>query len=223
MGETQLVLLGSVVDAFGQSNLAGKAIVLALLVFSLLAWTVMLGKYLELRRFHAQNQTLQGRLEASERITVIDPQLGDSRGPYAYLGREGLKAYHRSNGSQNTMGFVENALQRAVARATVQYESRMVLLGSIVSGAPFLGLLGTVWGVMDAFGAIAGREGASIATLAPGVSGALLTTVAGLLVAIPAVFGYNYLLTEVKRQVTEMENFASHLADRLELENSGIS
>jgi biopolymer transport protein TolQ len=94
----------------------------------------------------------------------------------------------------------------------------MTLLGSIVSGAPFLGLLGTVWGVMDAFGSIAGGEGASIATLAPGVSGALLTTVCGLLVAIPSVFGYNYLLTQVKLQITDLENYASILADRIELE-----
>jgi biopolymer transport protein TolQ len=113
---------------------------------------------------------------------------------------------------------VENALQRAVARVTLMYENRMVMLSSIVTGAPFMGLLGTVWGVMDAFGSISGQSGASISTLAPGVSGALLTTVAGLIVAIPSVFGYNYLLTQTKLMVTELENFASNLADRIELE-----
>ena len=94
----------------------------------------------------------------------------------------------------------------------------MVLLGSIVSGAPFLGLLGTVWGVMDAFGSIALQSSANIQTLAPGVSGALLTTVAALLVAIPSVFGYNYLLTQSKIMITDLENFASSFADRIELE-----
>ena len=93
----------------------------------------------------------------------------------------------------------------------------MIMVGSIVSGAPFLGLLGTVWGVMDAFGSITGAQ-ATIASLAPGVSGALLTTVAALLVAIPAVFGYNFLLTKVKMGVTELEGFASNLADLIELE-----
>ena len=72
---------------------------------------------------------------------------------------------------------------------------------------------------VDAFGAIgSGAAGASIQALAPGVSGALLTTVAGLLVAIPSVFGYNYLLTETKIMITELENFASSFADRVELE-----
>jgi hypothetical protein len=101
----------------------------------------------------------------------------------------------------------------------VKYEDKMVLLSSLVSGGPFLGLLGTVWGVMVTFGAL--TEKASIAQLAPGVCGALVTTTLGLLVAIPATFGYNYLLTQVKIMTTELENFASSLADRVELELEG--
>jgi len=208
----------AMLQAFAQSNLAGKAIVLLLVVFSLLAWTVMVGKYMELAKFKDQNTSFQKRLDATDRILVIDPQLPGAHGPYAHLGREALKAWHSSAKSKQAIGHVENALQRAVSWSLLRYESRMTLLGSIVSGAPFLGLLGTVWGVMDAFGSIAGSDGASIATLAPGVSGALLTTVCGLLVAIPSVFGYNYLLTQVKLLITDLENFASILADRVELE-----
>jgi biopolymer transport protein TolQ len=96
----------------------------------------------------------------------------------------------------------------------------MIFLASIVTGAPFLGLLGTVWGVMEAFSAVSVQQTASIQTLAPGVSAALLTTIAGLVVAIPSVFGYNYLLSSTKRLVTEIENYASSLADRIELESS---
>ena len=95
----------------------------------------------------------------------------------------------------------------------------MIFLETIVTGAPFLGLLGTVWGVMEAFSAISGQQTASIQTLAPGVSAALLTTIAGLVVAIPSVFGYNFLLGKVKQLVTEIENYASSLADRIELES----
>jgi biopolymer transport protein TolQ len=96
----------------------------------------------------------------------------------------------------------------------------MIFLASIVSGAPFLGLLGTVWGVMAAFSAVAVQQSASIPTLAPGVSAALLTTIAGLVVAIPSVFGYNYLLGNQRRLITELENYASSLADRIELESN---
>jgi biopolymer transport protein TolQ len=112
----------------------------------------------------------------------------------------------------------ENAIQRALARQTLRYESSMVFLASIVSGAPFMGLLGTVWGVLEAFSAVSVMQTASIQTLAPGVSAALLTTVAGLVVAIPSMFGYNILFASTKRMVTELENYASSLADRIELE-----
>lgn len=94
----------------------------------------------------------------------------------------------------------------------------MIFLASIVSGAPFMGLLGTVWGVMEAFSAVSVQQTATIQTLAPGVSAALMTTIAGLVVAIPSVFGYNILLGHVKTMITELENYASSLADRIELE-----
>jgi biopolymer transport protein TolQ len=143
------------------------------------------------------------------------------------LTRDALDAYDialRGRVSPETrMGQVENALQRAVGECVILYESKMVLLGSIVTGAPFLGLLGTVWGVMDSFGAISMEKTATLQMLAPGVSGALLTTVAGLCVAIPAVFGYNYLLSQSKLMVTELENYASLLADRIELEGRSLS
>ncbi len=116
---------------------------------------------------------------------------------------------------------ITNAIQRKLAEETLAYESKMVFLGSIVTGAPFLGLLGTIWGIMDAFGAVALQNSATIQTLAPGVAGSLLTTIAGLLVAIPSVFGYNFLLTQSKLMTIELENFASILADRIAVELKG--
>jgi biopolymer transport protein TolQ len=113
----------------------------------------------------------------------------------------------------------ERALQRALGRQTLRYEASMIFLATIVAGAPFMGLLGTVWGVMDAFSAVSVQQTTTIQTLAPGVSAALLTTIAGLVVAIPSVFGYNFIFSRVKMLVTEIENYASSLADRLELES----
>src|SRR5208282_4800281 len=114
---------------------------------------------------------------------------------------EAIEAYWRAaaigkekghDTSRFRLEHAENALQRALARQTLRYESSMVLLATLVSGAPFLGLLGTVWGVMEAFSAVSVQQTASIQTLAPGVSAALLTTIAGLIVAIPSLFGYNF-------------------------------
>ena len=122
--------------------------------------------------------------------------------------------------SRARLEHAENALQRALARQTLRYESSMIFLASIVSGAPFIGLLGTVWGVMEAFSSVAMQKTAGIQQLAPGVSGAMLATIAGLVVAIPSVFGYNLLLGSTRRMTTELENFASSLADRIELESN---
>jgi biopolymer transport protein TolQ len=182
--------------------------------------------FADLSKLRSQNQRYERLLSKESHLIALDPERpGKGSGPYYNIVREALEAFHRYGGDPADnhratlrMGHVENALQRSVAEQIIRYEAKMVVLGSIVTGAPFLGLLGTVWGVMDAFGGMAGAGSASLQSLAPGVSGALLTTVAGLVVAIPSVFGYNYLLQQTKIAVVELENFASTAADRIELE-----
>ena len=207
--------LANITEYFGNSNFSGQVIVLCLLLLSFAAWTVMVGKHLDLSRLRVGNRNFAKRLSRTDRVIDTDPaQLKRDNGSYSRLTRDALEAYARGGVGTTTqarVNHVENALQRAVGEATLRYEAKMVVLGSIVTGAPFLGLLGTVWGVMDAFGSIAVTGGGTIQSLAPGVSGALLTTVAGLLVAIPSVFGYNYLLTQVKIMTLEIENFASSM------------
>jgi biopolymer transport protein TolQ len=219
----------NIVTYFLQSNFAGKVIILLLVVSSMVAWTIMIGKYLELRRMQQLNYAFENRIKGMPQL--LDPNQPakvNTTIPYSFLFGEAASAYYRVAAGEAArqgdtlkmrIGHVENALQRGVARKCTEYESKMVFLATIVTGAPFMGLLGTVWGVMDSFGAVALRASATLQMLAPGVSGALMTTVAGLLVAIPSVFGYNILLTQTKKMMTELENYASHLADRIELEN----
>lgn len=214
---------------FLQSNFAGQVIIYALALFSLVAWTIMLGKYMELRRLHLFNVGFQQKLREQRAILDLPEGFKVPEGvPYGALFRDAIDAFWRVEARRGEtdeslaaarLEHAENALQRAVAAQSLAYESNMIFLATIVSGAPFFGLLGTVWGVMDSFGAVALQPVATLQTLAPGVSGALLTTVAGLLVAIPSVFGYNYLLSRTKLMITDLENFASSLADRIELES----
>lgn len=218
---------------FAQSNFAGKIVIFILVLCSIVAWTVMLGKYLDLSKLRSQNYRYErGILRERNLIELAPERPGKGAGPYYNMMREALEAFRRYGGDLSQadphrvtlrMGHVENALQRSVADQIIRYEAKMVVLGSIVTGAPFLGLLGTVWGVMDAFGGMAGAGSASLQSLAPGVSGALLTTVAGLVVAIPSVFGYNFLLQQTKISVVQLENFASQVADRIELEAQAVA
>jgi biopolymer transport protein ExbB/TolQ len=116
------------------------------------------------------------------------------------------------------MEHVKRSLERAVAQQSLRLESGLILLAIAVSGAPFLGLLGTVWGVMSAFSYVAMAQKADLVTMAPGVSAALITTVAGLLVAIPSMFGYNWLVHNLRVQTVELDNFAQELVSHMETE-----
>lgn len=115
------------------------------------------------------------------------------------------------------MRAVEGAMERAAGEAALRLESRMGVVAMALSGAPFLGLLGTAWGVMDSFAALSGaKEGADLQAMAPGVCAALLTTVAGLIVAIPSMFGYNFLVNKMRMLIGRLDHFASEYGGILE-------
>ena len=219
----------NLIEVFERCDTIDKLIVLGLAVFSLIAWTIMFGKHFELKRLRAFNHSFEVHLRDQRTLLELPESFRNKRAiPYADLFADAVEGYWRAaaigkeRGNENTRARVEhaeNAIQRAIARQTLRYESSMIFLASIVSGAPFIGLLGTVWGVMEAFSAVSVQQTAGIQQLAPGVSGAMLATIAGLIVAIPSVFGYNLLLGNTRAMVTELENYASALADRIELES----
>lgn len=219
----------NIIQVFLQCDIVGQVITVGLAVFSLIAWTIMFGKHFELKRLRSLNHAFESHLRDQRSLLDLPESFRHRRSiPYADLFADAVESYWRAaainkergdDTSRARLEHAENALQRALARQTIRYEASMIFLASIVTGAPFLGLLGTVWGVMEAFGAVSMQQTATIQTLAPGVSAALLTTVAGLLVAIPSLFGYNFLLNTTKNLITELENYASALADRLELES----
>ena len=215
-------------NVFLTTDRVGQIVIALLGVFSIFAWAVMMGKYSELKKLRELNFAFERKLSQERHILDLPENLRNRRDiPYADLLADALEAYARAaaigkeKGDDSPRGrleHAENAVQRALARQSLRYESSMITLASLVSGAPFMGLFGTVWGVMEAFSAVSVMQTASIQTLAPGVSAALLTTIAGLVVAIPSLFGYNILLGNVKTMITELENYASNLADRIELE-----
>lgn len=120
--------------------------------------------------------------------------------------------------SLKSMEHVKRLMENAVAQESLKLESGLILLAIAVSGAPFLGLLGTVWGVMDTFAGIARTGSATMSAMAPGVAAALVTTVAGLLVAIPSMFGYNWLVHNLRVRTVELDNFAQELVSKMETE-----
>ena len=135
------------------------------------------------------------------------------------LGRGNTTAFVRSNTtriSSASFEAVKVVMEEAAAAEAMALEKGMIVLSTAVAGGPFLGLLGTVWGVMETFAGIANAGAASLTAMAPGVAGALICTVIGLLVAIPAMFSYNFMVTTIRAITQELDGFASRLANQME-------
>jgi len=111
---------------------------------------------------------------------------------------------------------VKVVLEEAAAAQAMSLEKGMIVLSTAVAGGPFIGLLGTVWGVMSTFAGIAEQNSASLTAMAPGVAAALVATVTGLLVAIPAMFAYNFMVTTIRHVTQELDGYATRYANQLE-------
>jgi len=215
---------------WGEATLEAKVIIVVLVIFSIFAWSVMAAKALQMRRakrmngffdLEFRNQKLvfgifdrRIQVDGCPNFAVYQAGCQELEGRLKSTVREGRKG----SVSLKSMEHVKRALERTVAQQSLKLESGLIMLAIAVSGAPFLGLLGTVWGVMSTFTAIAQEGKADLATMAPGVSAALVTTVAGLLVAIPSMFGYNWLVHTLRVLTVELDNFAQELVSRMEIE-----
>lgn len=223
----------SLPDIWGLATIEAKIIIVVLVVFSIFAWSTMAAKALQMRRATRLNALFDSEFRRQKSVLDIFLRSVDVQGcPLFAVYRDGCgELSSRLKGadgvqkrwlSLKAVEHLKRTLEGAVARESLRLESGLILLAIAVSGGPFLGLLGTVWGVMDAFGGVAIKAQAGqrpdLAAMAPGVSAALITTVAGLLVAIPSMFGYNWLVHTLRVLTVELDNFAQNLASRIETE-----
>jgi biopolymer transport protein TolQ len=215
---------------WGKCTPEGKAIIVLLVIFSIFAWSVMASKAVQMRRAKKLNHYFEAEFRTQKHVLeVYDRRVQVPDCPLYMVYQEGcreLDARLRTSGrevrkqhvSLKAMEHVKRTLENTVAQQSLKLESGLIMLAIAVSGAPFLGLLGTVWGVMSAFSYVAMKGRADLATMAPGVAAALITTVAGLLVAIPSMFGYNWLVHTLRTMTVEQDNFAQELVSKMETE-----
>ena len=213
-----------------QATPEGKAVIVCLVLFSIIAWTVMIGKAIQMRRAKKLNRFFDSEFHTQKNVLdVFDRRVQAEGCPLFMVYQAGSVELDTrlknpdGNGrkqfvSLKGMEHVKRSLENTVAQESLKLESGLILLAIAVSGAPFLGLLGTVWGVMSTFGHIAQQGSATMAAMAPGVSAALITTVAGLLVAIPSMFGYNWLVHNLRVLTVQLDNFAQELVSKMETE-----
>jgi biopolymer transport protein TolQ len=208
------VTLG-VMDLVAQSGPVAKFVLLLLLVVSLFCWSVIFTKMRTLRKVHAENKAFLNVFWHSKTIDEISEKSDRfSMSPVAAIFRSGVRELKKVSGEDLQHVGVEKVdnIQRALFRASgteiATLENRLGWLATTASAAPFVGLFGTVWGIMDSFHNIGVTGSANLAVVAPGISEALITTAVGIGAAIPAVVAYNHFAGQIRRVAVEMDGFS---------------
>jgi biopolymer transport protein ExbB/TolQ len=224
-----MLAANAAVYAIQNATTEGKATVVVLLVLSLFSWTIILTKFRQLliarksaKKFFDAYAATRDPLDIKKRGELFDGapayalyERGADELAYQ-LEKNPVTVKGERRISTSSFEAVKVVLEEAAAGQAMALEKGMIVLSTAVAGGPFIGLLGTVWGVMSTFAGIAESNSASLTAMAPGVAAALVATVTGLLVAIPAMFAYNFMVTSIRTITQELDGFASRYANQIE-------
>jgi biopolymer transport protein TolQ len=216
-----------------------KVVIVVLVLFSIACWLVIGAKALHLARARSESSRFLKAFDQAKSFDVLAASLADFHGsPFARIFAMGYDAFARvapmaaaadghsqrpqQNGPRPALNdalgtHVESVTRRAAAKEVTHLESWMALLGTIGSTAPFIGLFGTVYGIMDAFLSIGNQQNANLPVVAPKIAEALIATAIGLVAAIPAVMAYNYFARRVQEIADTLEAFAADVSARAKL------
>ncbi|MFP4165393.1 MAG: MotA/TolQ/ExbB proton channel family protein [Chitinispirillaceae bacterium] len=222
-----------VLEMITRSGWMGKTIIGLLMIFSLISWAIVFNRIFVLKRISQGNKQFRRRYLGMQRLSEIDKlSHRDLNTPVAQLGRTGAIEYRRiledaqshtgvrdwSFFLQNQFTMAKEHVESALTGLIAPLDKGVFMLAMISSVAPFLGLLGTVWGIMNSFYEIGNQGSASLPVVAPGIAEALITTIVGLAVAIPSLFFYNYCNHMAEGIEDDMEEFKEVLMVRLKRE-----
>jgi biopolymer transport protein TolQ len=210
----------ALVEMIHNSGPVAFAVLVILLLASIFSWAIMFSKWSSFSRAHTQSQRFVRAFRKSTRLSEIAAVADQFRpSPLVAVFTEIHDEYQRQNGGRglprNPVA-LERAAQTASSEALTSMESRMTWLATIAAIAPFIGLFGTVMGIIDAFHGLGTAGAATLRAVAPGISEALITTAAGLVVAIPAVVGYNQLTARLREFGARMDDFGRELLNAIE-------
>ncbi|WP_439271456.1 protein TolQ [Pseudochrobactrum sp. HB0163] len=203
---------------FMQANWIVKLVMLGLLAASIWTWAIIIDKMLAYRRANGAIERFEQVFWSGQSLEELYRNLGERRTTgmssiFMAAMREWKKSFEKGARSPIALQMrIEKAMDIALARENDRLESRLGFLATIGTSAPFIGLFGTVVGIMTSFMAIAASKNTSLAVVAPGIAEALLATAIGLLAAIPAVIAYNKLTADAAKITARMEGFADEFS-----------
>ena len=206
-------------QSVANAGLSEQIIMVVLLGLSIASWAVIAFKWRTLKRAYADSELFLDTFWSSKRLDAIFKRSEElATSPISQVFRAGYielaKLRKRDSDGKEETGLgdlesIERSMRRAASAERTGLESLVSFLATTGSSAPFIGLLGTVTGIIGSFNDIGAKGDASLVTVAPGIGGALVATAFGLFAAIPAVIAYNYFVTRIRVLETEMANFAS--------------
>jgi biopolymer transport protein TolQ len=207
-------------DMFGHIGGIAIAVLVLLLFASLYSWTVILGKMGSFRRATKESRRFVRSFRKSNTLGEIAAHTGDySASPLAQVFEDVYETYRRQTGGTGpprNLPAIERTARTSASEAVSQMERRMTWLATIGSVAPFVGLFGTVMGIVDAFTGLGQAGTATLRAVAPGISEALITTAAGLFVAVPAVVAYNQFTARIRVFASAIDDFVRELLNSFE-------
>lgn len=211
---------GEIVDLVTQSGPVAKFVLIALLGFSVISWAIILSKWGTLQRARVQSGRFVRAFRKSQRlqdISAVAEQFKPS--PLVGVFQGGFEEFRRqmaSSGAVRSILAIQRAMQIAASEEISRFERNMPWLAITGAVAPFVGLFGTVWGIIDAFHGLGAAGAATLRAVAPGISEALITTAAGLVAAIPAVIAYNLIGNSIRAFAARSDDFALEMMNAVE-------
>jgi biopolymer transport protein TolQ len=203
---------------FGHADIVGKVIILALLFVSILTWAIIFDKIAKVRRLKERAEHFEEKFWSTGSLDVLYDKIKRPVDPMQAIFVAGMKEWRAAQDKglflnpasrTNVMSRIDRVLSVTIGREMAMVETWMTFLASVGSVAPFIGLFGTVWGIMHSFIGIAKAQNTSLAVVAPGIAEALLATAVGLVAAIPATTAFNKFSTEIARYAARLDNFAN--------------
>src|SRR5215470_11721114 len=210
---------GEVVDMISNSGPVAKLILLALLAFSLISWAIILTKWSLLKRARAQSGRFVRAFRKAQRLQDI-AAVADQFKPSPLVGvfEGGYEEYRRQaygSGALRTTA-IQRGMQIGASEEVTRLERNVPWLAITAAATPFIGLFGTVWGIIDAFHGLGTAGAATLRAVAPGISEALITTAAGLAAAIPAVIAYNLIGASIREFAARCDDFSLEFMNAVE-------